>query len=488
MKDKLALLQEAERRGILPADKVGLLTEARKRNLIPALSPTPQEPAAQDQSFLSQVVDLAQEMGPGAGELFAGAFQKGAAALGRGDIADRIGQVIEKQRDNLSTGGQVGRTVGKIIATAPLGVGKGLLGLAGAGAATSALEPIVGEGVNLETVGEQIAMGTAASLATGGLLKGVGSASKLAAKGIKKIGDIKGGEELPLPSSILKSQSSKLFKIADDKGGIFKQSKYSDFIKQAEDELIPDSAIGKVLEEGSESLQVLNQIKAAQGEVFDLKGVQALDNFLGDKIMKFTQLNGTVTNEGRKFLNVQNSLRKIIDTAKPQDVVGGKEGLVALKQAKSLWSKSLKLGDVERILAKADLSDNPATVIKSGFRALASNPKRLKGYSNGEVKLIKQAAQSGIIGDTLRTLGSRLIPIGAAVTDGGLASTGIALGASSASRNLAARSQVNRADKIIEEIVNSAVNSTKQPTGDLIRSITPSLSRAAAIQINTNNR
>ena len=35
--EKLDLLLEAERRGILPADKVELLTEARNRGLIPAL-------------------------------------------------------------------------------------------------------------------------------------------------------------------------------------------------------------------------------------------------------------------------------------------------------------------------------------------------------------------------------------------------------------------------------------------------------------------
>lgn len=36
MADKLALMLEAERRGILPPDKVALLAEARRRGLVPA--------------------------------------------------------------------------------------------------------------------------------------------------------------------------------------------------------------------------------------------------------------------------------------------------------------------------------------------------------------------------------------------------------------------------------------------------------------------
>ena len=39
MADKIALLLEAERRGILPENKKALLAEARKRGLVPSDSP-----------------------------------------------------------------------------------------------------------------------------------------------------------------------------------------------------------------------------------------------------------------------------------------------------------------------------------------------------------------------------------------------------------------------------------------------------------------
>jgi len=57
--EKLDLLLEAERRGILPADKVELLTEARNRGLIPALE---QAPSAERFDFASATPEQRRQM------------------------------------------------------------------------------------------------------------------------------------------------------------------------------------------------------------------------------------------------------------------------------------------------------------------------------------------------------------------------------------------------------------------------------------------
>ena len=61
---------------------------------------------------------------------------------------------------------------------------------------------------------------------------------------------------------------------------------------------------------------------------------------------------------------------------------------------------SLKMNDLERIVARAEQTDNPATGIKSGIRVLMSNATQSRGYSPDELKALKQASERGILGST----------------------------------------------------------------------------------------
>jgi hypothetical protein len=386
------------------------------------------------------------------------------------DISEALGRrVAEKKRaaEKEGTAFKVTEAIGQTLPI--LGVGGVSLPAIGAtGAAASAISPL--EEGGLQNRGIEAIKGGAISLATAGALKTFGSGlEKLgkAGKGLVNKFDERlfaGEVDKPLTSAMLKSRASKAFKEAEEKGAVLKESVSDKFLKAAEKELTEESRIGKKLLADSTTSKTLTKLKdSITGERFDLPGIQSTDRFLASKILDETTIRGTLTDEGRRLLKVQNKLRDLVNKAKAEDIQGGKAGLEALKKGNKLWSKSLKLGEIEAIIekAKSRFVDNPSQSIRAGFRALATNPKRLKGFSKEEVKLIKEAAKTGIVTDALKTLGGRLIPIGAVVAGKGPAQVAGAQVAAVSSRELAKLAQAKKAQKVIEEISRSAVGGAR---------------------------
>jgi len=103
--------------------------------------------------------------------------------------------------------------------------------------------------------------------------------------------------------------------------------------------------------------------------------------------------------------------------------------------------------------------------IKTGFRTLANNPKRLRGFSKKEQALIKKAATSGMMTDALRVMGSRLIPIGATLSGKGFGTMAATQLGTGLSREAATRSQQLKALKVIDEILKDVPVGQKQLGG-----------------------
>jgi hypothetical protein len=284
----------------------------------------------------------------------------------------------------------------------------------------------------------------------GQVLTGV-MAGKGAEKTASAIGDMVKTKQ-PIPSADdIKALANQAYKKADEVGGTLNKEVSNRFIAKI-DEIQPQSALGKQLGGDSESSKVINKLKTAmQDRPITLQEANELDQWLGDSIDGFTTL-GKVNNEGRKIMQVQDRFRKLVTSAGANEVTGGKAGFDALKEGRDLWSKQAKMRDIEKIIYRAEQMDNPATGIKTGFRTLFSNPSRMRGYSTEEKKLIEQAAKSGFVADSLRTAGSRLIPIIAASTGGGIGETLAAQGATVASRGAATAVQMRKASKVAEEI------------------------------------
>lgn len=280
-------------------------------------------------------------------------------------------------------------------------------------------------------------------------------------------------------SDDIRSMANQAYKAADDMGGVLKPSVTNKFLDDVEG-LAPQTAEGRMLAGDSAFTKNVEVLKQLRDRPLTLKAAQEIDEILGDKIDDFVdRTTGALSKEGKKLLDVQSSFRKAMDEASPDDIAGG--GFDAWKSGKKLWSQAAKLRDVEKIINRAEMTDNPATAIKTGFRNLYTNKARMRGFSQDEAALIKKAAETGVITDALKTLGSRLIPIGASVAGGGFGGTTAALAGSMASRGAATKIQVGRAEKVAEKIAGNAI---KKPSAIVNRVRAPIPEGAMAPIIN----
>ena len=264
----------------------------------------------------------------------------------------------------------------------------------------------------------------------------------------------------------VKALASKKYKEAAEKGGIFKAQATNKFLNQIEN-IKPKSKGGQAIR-GSEdkSSGILKRLKEEiEGRDIGFDELQDIDQELGRSISQEFGITG-LTPEGKDILDIQSKLRDVVENSKSSDLIEG-SGFESLKEARSLWSRSAKLRDIEDIVNRAELMDQPATAIKSGFRVLLSNKKRLRGYSKIEREAIKEAAKTGIVGETLRTIGSRLTSIIASST-GGPAVGAAAFGASTAARGLGVQLQVNKAKKLFELVLKGEKVKDKVPLEQVV--------------------
>ena len=220
MATKLELLQEANRRGLLPPDKVALLGEFERRNPTQPVQQDMQEQPQelpqddlqeqpQEESFQEanrrRLGQFAQGVPQGLGNLFVGGVQaatdlgegaaKGIEKLVYGDtldqetFGDRLASQVgirKEEQSKLPTSERVGIFAGETAPLLGVGAGQGLIkGGAKAGAAISALSQQEEAGLGGRI--KETAIGGATGLAAGGVLKGLGVGAKAIGGGAKKV-------------------------------------------------------------------------------------------------------------------------------------------------------------------------------------------------------------------------------------------------------------------------------------------------------------
>lgn len=259
----------------------------------------------------------------------------------------------------------------------------------------------------------------------------------------------------------IKALSNQAYAQAEQTGGVLTPSFTNKYLDEL-DNLRPQTSAGKMLSGDSEFSKLVDKMQGLRDRPITLAAAQEIDEYLGDAVDGLTDA-GRLTKQAKKILDIQTKFRDMIDNASGADVIGGKSGFDSLKEARQLWSKQARLRDIEKIIARAEMMDNPATGIKSGFRALYNNPSRIRGFSPQERKLIENAAKSGVISDALRTvLGSRLNPI-IAFSGGGLGAAAAAQASSMAARGLATKMQLSRAQKVANAIAGTKKSAPAKP-------------------------
>lgn len=333
--------------------------------------------------------------------------------------------------------------------------------LTGAAGATTKAGAAIGSSLRTGNAAARIAKGALAGATSGGVY-GLGAGAEgerlqsagqgalyggIAGAAIPAIGAA--GSRLNTKTTIptsdeIRKHAGDLFQQAERTGGILKPEFTDKFVDVVE-RMKPQTEIGQIVGGDSAFTKVVDKLSQIRGRPMTLNAAQELDELLGEAIDGFIEM-GRPTKQGKKLIDIQSTLRNMIDTADENLVVGGKGGFQSLKEARKMWSTSYKMGDIERIIQRAEMYDQPATAIKTGFRTLYNNPNKMRGYSDAERQAIKKAAETGVVSDLLRTAGSRLVPIVAGASTGGLGTTAAAAAGSMASRGIAARMQVGRAE------------------------------------------
>lgn len=272
----------------------------------------------------------------------------------------------------------------------------------------------------------------------------------------------------------IRSASSDLYKLAEQKGGILKEDVANKFINDL-NAAKPAKIAGKVLtSEDKNLIKALDEFKGLKNTKLNLTDFQRLDEALGNKAESFVDpRTGRYTKQGMKISSIQQKLRDTVENVSEESVVGGKEGFEALKKARGEWAKQARLSDIERIVQRAENMQQPSSAIKSGFNTLLNNPNRIRGFTEEERKLIKQAAKTGVVSDILRTGGSRLIPIIAGSAGGGLLGSMVGYAESAAARGLANKIQFDKANRVAESVARRGEEAPKSPLLQLLEGDAP---------------
>lgn len=357
-------------------------------------------------------------------------------------------------------------------------------GIASGGALAKAAPTVFGLG----TRGGQIAQGAKAGL-TQGALFGAGSAegdlgdrAMGAAQG-GAIGAAGGAVLTPLANAAgglvrglsgkapavgksaddIRQEASNLYKAAAQQGGTLKSSVTDKFVNQAKS-LLPQTDEGRLILGENDVSRLVSRIADAEkglgGKSLSLGAAQEIDEGLSSMISNNTDaVTGKVTKEGSQLRQLQNSLRDSIKNASEADIDGGKAGFDSWNQARGTWFKSIKASEIERIIERANMTDNPASALKTGFKNYVTRKENLNGLNKKQVDALKRAATTGIATDAFRIFGSRLIPYAAGAAGTGVGGpVGAAVGAaggyvgSTASRAAATGLQNARASNALNMI------------------------------------
>lgn len=213
--------------------------------------------------------------------------------------------------------------------------------------------------------------------------------------------------------------------------------------------VFPNSETGKVVQ----GLQAL----ADSGEPVKIQTLHSLVKQISQSANgHFSQ---SMDETGRELLNMKDAILHAAQNPKVGDLTGGTDGFNAWQQANKFYTQGSRLEDVEKVIQRAKMTKNRATSLQTGFRNLAMNAKKTRGYSDAQTTALEHAGNTGAIGSVLHVFGNRLIPGAASLIGlgengitGGLISGGLAHMGTGAMRAGATAVQMQRANALMKAL------------------------------------
>jgi hypothetical protein len=99
-------------------------------------------------------------------------------------------------------------------------------------------------------------------------------------------------------------------------------------------------------------------------------------------------------------------------------MTGDPQGITDFNNARNAYAAYSRMNEVQRIADAADLTDNPATTIRTQVRSFLRDPDNTAGWTDAETGSLRQAGETGFLQEWLRAEGSRLVGIGSAMMPG----------------------------------------------------------------------
>ncbi len=275
----------------------------------------------------------------------------------------------------------------------------------------SALTAVVGEEYQPQTQGGEAVKLGASFISPGAYAKGLKMAKvneipNLARKAADEFvqGATKGINEVPTAAAEIRANASQIYQQAREAGAVLKSESVNNLVDDIA-KMQPQTEAGKIIAGKSAASDLVERVKNLRGMELDLDSMQEVDKILGDMAEEARDaVTGKYSPEGKKILEIQHKMRDKIKT----DAEGS--GVDIWKTANREWQRQAQMADIERILAKAETTDNPATSIRTAFGNIVSTPGRLNRFDAETQKAIRKAAETGVVTNVLRAGGSGLVP------------------------------------------------------------------------------
>lgn len=290
-------------------------------------------------------------------------------------------------------------------------------------------------------------------------------------------------DELDQRGLQLKDQASNLYKAMRDSNAVIRPQAANKIAVDIEKAVMDSGKLNSRLH--GDTLSVLDDIKGAvkSGNI----GLEELDQYrqlLSDVVTKNTDIGGKLNPDAFKATLAINKLDDVVDALKPNYLIksGGKNAVQLLNSARQQYKTYRKFDTVSNIIKQADGDPNR---LKSALQKFVSNPKKLRGFTQDEVKSLKAAAANsggekllksigkfGFDLGTSRTAGNAFLPASFSIA-GAAGAPGAAplVAAGTIARQLQKYSALGKVDNVLELIESSAKSSGPESAANLISKI-----------------
>lgn len=207
-----------------------------------------------------------------------------------------------------------------------------------------------------------------------------------------------------------------LFEKADRIGGGVKPEFWQEYVRRVQrniaepkDELI--QSLNKVARKDNTVDDAFKAIMDVQESAQSYQAIRKSDEILGELANGQIDNMGRYTNEGRKLLGMQHTLRDLLDEAPESMFTGSGEAFDVANQAKRYWSASKRMEEVEKVIKRSKDARQPNTILKNGFRRIRDDKKLFKKFTPEEQFAIEKAAKTGNLEGFMYLQGSGLVPV-----------------------------------------------------------------------------